>query len=399
MGEKTKKYCPDCGLKNHFFIWTDELFNHLYPFKSDNFLTKRLGKYFDVFLEKFFLALGLISLEKNLPSKDIPPRSTYFINEAKKFGFKFKLVKSVFGYTNHFQMEKNGKIYRFDSLPLAEFTNKSKINFVDDKWLVKKYLQKFNFPVAPGKSFWFFQKKKAVSYGNKLGFPLVVKPRCGSFSRHTTTNIKNTEELKYAINKVLKYSPDFIIEKFISNAYVFRATVIDFDFVACVKQIPANVVGDGISSIRQLIDNKNNHPLRGKPDQKESILYKIVENKTTESLLKERGYNFSTIPEIGETVYLQRDPFLKLGGDLIEVTEDTHHDNVKLFKKIAKLFDIKVVGIDFLAQDISISFKNQNCAILELNSCPCIEIHHVVSSGKPQNVAGALVNMVLKYYK
>jgi cyanophycin synthetase len=75
-----------------------------------------------------------------------------------------------------------------------------------------------------------------------------------------------------------------------------------------------------------------------------------------------------------------------------------HPDNIQLFKDIAKFFDIRLVGIDFLVPDISSSWQNQQCAVLELNSVPCIETHHFPSSGAPQNVANALVDLFFKYY-
>ena len=95
---------------------------------------------------------------------------------------------------------------------------------------------------------------------------------------------------------------------------------------------------------------------------------------------------------------MQKDPFLKLGGDLVEETPKVHPDNIQLFRNIAKFFDIRVVGIDFLIKDVAHSWKNQECAVLELNSLPCIELHHFPSSGKPQNVADAIVSLFFKYY-
>jgi len=201
-----------------------------------------------------------------------------------------------------------------------------------------------------------------------------------------------------------------VIEKFLGPAcgrvaggwrpqsYVYRATVIDFKKVFCVQQIPANIVGDGIHTIKELILIKNNDKKRGNSQQKDTILSKIVINETTEKLLQKRGYNFSTIPQKGEIIYLQRDSFLKLGGDLIEVTPLVNPDNLQLFQKVAKFFGTRLVGIDFLAEDISLSWKIQSSAILELNSLPCIEMHHFPSSGKPQNVAKEILKMVFKYY-
>ena len=393
-----KNFCEDCEKPSiyHLQTWIDELLGQLLPPIS---LPKKFSFFFYLFLEKFLTSLKLFSLTDNFTSSDVPLRSACFIKEAKKRGLKFKVLSGPFGYTNFFQVEINKKKFRFEGLPIANFANKHKAHLVDNKEWVKRYLQKGGFPIANGKAFWFWQKKQATIFGtNKLGFPLVVKPRGGSVSRHVTTNIRNTQQLKKAINKALDYSPVFIVESFISNTFVHRATVIDFDFIACVKQIPANVVGNGILTIQKLINKKNSSPLRGKLRRKENILYQIIKNETTKSLLIERGYNSLSIPRKDEVVWLQKDSFLKLGGDLIEITPQVHPDNLQLFLNVAKFFDIRVVGMDFLCKDISISWKNQQSAILELNSVPCIELHHFPSKGKPQNVAKALVDLFFKYY-
>jgi D-alanine-D-alanine ligase-like ATP-grasp enzyme len=388
---KRAKRCKDCGLSSfyHFQTWLEGLINQFTPFWLLKILPGRLQEFFNVLLEKILIFLKLASLREDFNYSDIQLRSACFIEEAKKQGIEFKALYGPFGYTSYFQAKFKNKTFRFDSLPVANFLNKYPSQIIDDKKLVKEHLKKENFPVAEGRAFWFWQKRKAIDYGlNKLKFPLVVKPRDGSVSRHVTTNIRDPQQLNQAINKVISYSPCFIVETFFADTFVFRTTVIDFDFVACVKQIPANIVSDGLHTIRELIDIKNS----------EFTFYKIVENETTKELLKDKGYNFSSIPKKGEMVYLQKDPFLKLGGDLVEVTDSLHPDNLQLFRDIAKFFDVRVVGIDFLVQDISVSWKNQTCAVLELNSAPCIEMHHFPSSGKPQNVAAALVDLVFRCY-
>ncbi|MBU1033113.1 MAG: hypothetical protein ABII13_01375 [Patescibacteria group bacterium] len=398
MMQKKKRFCKDCALpsNHHINTWIDELTDRLIPNLS---LPKKIDRFFDILIENFFIHLKLVSLKDDFTRSDIQLRTTCFIDEAKKRGIKFKAICGRFGYTCHMQAMVNGKIIRFDNLPTADFKSKYNPRIIDDKTLTKHHLKKRNFPIADGDTFWFWQKKKALRFGtNQLGFPLVVKPRSGSVSRHVTTDIKSGEQLKRAIDKAIIYSPTFIVEKFITNASVYRATVVDFDFVACVKQVPANVVGDGISTVRELIDKKNRDPQRGSPQQNEFTLNKITENEITAKLLSEKKHDFSTIPKTDEVVYLQKDPFLKLGGNLIEVTPEVHSDNLRLFRDIAKFFDVRVVGIDFLAQDISLSWKNQPCAIIELNNLPCIELHHFPSSGIPQNVGGAIVDLFFKYY-
>ncbi len=393
-----KYYCPDCEMHSayHLSTWLEEITNSLLPRLH---LSRKFNSWFDLVFEKVFLWIGLIKMRDDFLSSEIQMRSACFIDSARKRGVKFLAAKGPVGYTNHFCSKINGQEIRFESLPVAEHVSKYDVSFVDCKQKTKKHLKKGNFPIADGKIFWFWQKNKAIKFGiNKIGFPLVVKPRSGSVSRHVTTDIQDIETLRHAINKAIIYSPVFIVEKFIPDTFVYRATVVDFDFVACVKQVQANIVGDGFLNIRELIDEKNNDICRGESTQKDFTLYKITEDKTTENLLSEKGYNFSTILSEGEIVYLQKDPFLKLGGDLVEETPKVHPDNIQLFRNIAKFFDIRVVGIDFLIKDITRSWKNQKCAVLELNSLPCIELHHFPSSGEPQNVAGAIVSLFFKYY-
>lgn len=361
---------------------------------------QKLELFFDVLIEKLFTFSRLASFKDNFTRSDIQLRSTCFIEELKKRGAEIEALRGPFGYTNYFRAKINDKVIRFESLPIANFISKYDVRLIDDKQKTKLHLQKGGFPIAEGKSFWFWQKKKAVKFGKNLGYPLVVKPRSGSVSRHVTTDIQDSDKLRMAIHKAVIYSPAFIIEKFLSDTAVYRATVIDFDFVACVKQVPANIIGDGISTIRQLIDQKNSAPGRGgaNPYQKEYTLYKIIEDQVTKELLDKKGHSFSSIPKKGEIVFLQKNPFLKLGGDLVEMTSEVHPDNLALFKQVARHFDIRVVGIDFLIRDISLPWKEQQCAILELNSVPCIELHHFPSSGKPQNVGKRMVDLFFKYY-
>ncbi|MDP2656316.1 MAG: hypothetical protein Q8P11_01985 [bacterium] len=396
--KKNNNYCDDCGVSSAYHIqtWLEELSEY---WLSHIRIPRRLEHVATVILETLFTSLGLMSFRDGFTSKDIQPRSMCFIEELKKRGGLVQVLRGPAGYTSHFRASINEKIIRFEGLPIAQFASKYHSSLADNKEKTKHHLKKGNFPVASGSSFGFWQKKKAMDYGtNIIGFPLVIKPRGGSVSRHVTTNIQNTEQLNKAIDVATAYSPFYILEQFIPDAFVFRATVIDFDFVACVKQVAANVIGDGTSTIRALINKKNADPKRSASHENSSILHTIVEDEKTTKLLSVKGYTVDSIPKQDEIVFLQIDPFLKLGGDLMELTPYIHPDNLRLFRNLARFFDMRVVGIDFLAHDITYPYTQQPCAVLELNSAPCIELHHYPSSGDPQNVAHALVNLFFKYY-
>ena len=395
---KIKNFCQDCGRPSvcHIQTWLDELLNRFLPRMV---LPRKIEQFFDACLEGFFIFFGFAKLRDDFTNSDILLRSFCLIEELRKRGARVQALRGLAGYTNCFRVEINGKVVRFEKLPIADFVGKSDMRIIDDKEKTKTRLRKGNFPVADGKAFWFLQKKKALTYGmEKLGIPLTVKPRGGSFSRHVTCNINSSRELENAIDKAIKYSPSFIIERFLKDISVFRATVVDFDFIACCERIPANVVGDGEHSIKQLIKIKNTHAFRKNSKGKDTPLCKIIADKTTDELLKNKDYNLTTIPFKKEIVWLQKDPFWRLGADVIESTEKAHPDNLKLFKDVAKAFDTRLVGIDFLVKNISVSWKNQVSAIIELNSLPCIELHHFPSLGPPQNAAKAVADLFFKYY-
>jgi len=395
---KRKNYCKSCGQSNlhHIDSWTEELGRRFLPPIK---LPKKILEIVDVFIENILIIPRLARYRTDFSiSSNIQLRAFLFAQEMRKRGAVCAFLHSFVGFTNHIRIDVSGKRFRFDGFPTAEFVSKYDSRITNDKVLAKDHCKIGGFPIAEGRSFWFWQKNKAVRFGQEIGFPLVVKPRGGSVSRHVTTNIETADQLKKAIRHAIVYSPSFIVEKFIPNTSVIRATVVDFDFVACVQQVPANIVGDGVSTIQTLIDLKNLDARRGETAQNKFVLNKIVRNETTKVLLSEKGYGIDSVPKKGEVVFLQKDPFLKLGGDLVELTPTVHPDNIKLFRDLAKHFDIRITGIDFLAEDISKSWKEQPCAILELNSLPCIELHHFPYSGTPTNPASALADMFAKYY-
>ena len=303
-----RKQCLYCDLTtiNHTQKWIDEILDILLP---KPIIPQKIERFFDYYFVKILVFLRIIKLKDDFDPKDIQMRSACFIEEAKKCGLKFKILESPFGYTSYLLASTDNIEILIETLPLAEHKNKFSTSFINDKIKTKKYLGVNNLPIADGKSFWFWQINKAIRYGNELGFPLVVKPLGGSVSRHVTTDIKNILQLKNAIINSLHYSPHFIIEKYVSDSFVYRATVVDFDYVAIVKQIPANVKGDGKSTIKQLIEIKNNNTNRSGQRLNEILLQKIVVNKTTLKLLSDIKLSLDSVPPNGITIHLQKDPF------------------------------------------------------------------------------------------
>lgn len=390
-------YCDDCGTHkaSHIGTWIEEVLDRILPSDPANKMPSGVSRAIDATIERVLLMLCLASLEDVFTPHDIALRSTRFIEEGKKRGAKFQAIKGPFGFTGNFRMYYNNRLIRFEGLPQFPINTGN----IDDKKASKEILSRADYPVPKGRAFPFWKKGEALSYAKDLGFPLVVKPRAGSVARHVTPNITSFAKLLSAVDKAYQYSPSIIIEEHIPGN-VYRATVVNYEKVFCVRQVPANVVGDGVHTIQNLIEQKNAHPARGPRGSRAHTLFHIPITDDTIKLLKTEGYTLQSIPKAGQTVYLQENPFFRLGADLEEVTSGVHPDNTLLFQDVAKVFKAPVVGVDFVAANIADSWKAQKCGILELNSLPCIEMHELPSHGDPQNVSAALFDMLdEKYFK
>ncbi len=388
-------YCNDCAAPavHHIRTWIDDVFVRLPSPRLFGF-DRLLARVF----ERLLILLGLASFKNDFDHAKIPLRSRLLIDAGERRGMKFAVLKGPSGYTNQFRVRFNGKTTRFEGLPTAGAHARFNEYVSDDKERTKRMLRQGGFPTPDGASFWFFQKRKAIDYAvRELGFPLVVKPRCGSVARHVTTNIQNPEELERAIASAIRYAPEFMIECYMAEAAVYRITVVDFKVLASVRQDPAHVVGDGTATIRELVLKKNSDPARNRKGT-DRVLYPLSLGDDAMSFLQEQEHTITSIPKVGERIWLARDPFLRLGGDLVEETSRVHPETTNLIRRVAEYFDMRLVGIDVLVEDIARPWDEQEFAVLELNSVPNIELHHFPSSGDAQDIAGACADLLLKYY-
>jgi len=389
MAVASPAYCADCGTSRavHRAAWLENALDALMPSTLPRFLPHRAVRFFGRALEYGLRGAGLVRLKRDFPLEALPRRTALFIEAARRQGIGFAALRGPWGYTNNFHMRVNGKTFRIEGLPNAEWLNGRFADHADDKWKVKRIFSRSGFPIAEGRTFWQWNTGAAIRYGrDTLGFPLVVKPRNGSVARHVTINIKTQEELRRALRRAFDYSPTVIVERHIPG-FVHRLTVVD-GAVFCVRQLPAHVTGDGRQAVRSLVAQKNARPERH-----------VHESAFYHPLRVPAGLDASRIPAQAERVWLAEDPFMRNGGDLEEVSGEVHPDNRVLAQDVAELFGMKLMALDFIGEDIARSWKGQRCAILELNSLPSIEMHHLPSYGTPQDIAGTIAGMAMRYYR
>lgn len=323
----------------------------------------------------------VVSFSSGFKKEEHYPRSWVMIEEAWKRGIPIDSVRILGRMTTYYRVKFGSKRYYFDAVP-SRF-----LHFrLDEKAFVKRQCLKHGFPVSEGRLFWNIAR--GMHYGKKLGFPLVVKPASGTHAYHVTAPVHTAEELARAIRLAKQYHPQYIVERFLTGA-LYRVTVVNFHHVFLAHREAPNIVGDGIHTIRELIEMKNADPRRGETGQKEFTLHKIPiygDRISVDNEIRSPEY----IPLLGQKIVLYHKTSIGSGGDIIEETPFLHPENREMFRRAARLFGTDLIGFDIIAPDLSRPYSEQVCGIIEANSIPMLDFHHNPAVGESQNVAARL---------
>ena len=230
--------------------------------------------------------------------------------------------------------------------------------------------------------------KEACSY---VGYPLVIKPIDGNHGRGITVDIQNYEDALQAFHHAKESSKSgaIIVEKFVVGED-FRLLVINNKLVAAAIRTPAHVIGDGKSTVQELIDKVNSDPRRGYGH--ENVLTQITVNELTKTIIKDAGYTLDFVLEKGERLILKDTANLSTGGTAEDVTDIVHPANVSMAERISKIIDLDICGIDIMTTDISKPLSETGGAVLEVNAGPGFRMHLAPTTGLPRNVAAPVID-------
>lgn len=304
---------------------------------------------------------------------------------------KFKEMKTWF-------VDKPGLLFSLSSKEKTHYffrtrgdkvTNEA-VEIAADKDKTKEYLKKANVRTPEGKRFTNSSEmeKEILDYAATLGYPVVLKPTDGSFGRGVLTNIRDEEELIKGITYLrTQYNyTDVIVEKFIpGNEY--RLYVVDDKVAGAIRRVPANVIGDGESTIEQLIEQKNE--LRSENPRLTSCLIKV--NEEIEHFIGKSGYTLQSVPEKGEQVFLYGKSNISIGGDPIDVfdelPEEVKETAIRALRSIPGLYHGSVDLIIETGKPVE-----EAVVVLELNPTSQIGAIMFPMEGMSRDVPAAIID-------
>ncbi len=323
-------------------------------------------------------------IKDKIQQKGLGPSTAAIIEEARKL--RIPVIR--IGENSLFQLGY-GKSARRIQATITDRTSCLAVDCASDKELTKEILNRSGIPVPLGKV--TEGPQEAVEAARELGYPVVVKPYNGNQGKGVSIDLRSSEEVEKGFYIAKAFSDKILVEEYVKGKH-YRIAVVGEKVVAVAQRLAAHVVGNGKNTIRELIERENQNPLRGYGHEKP--LTKIKIDEVMSLLLEKTNKSLEDIPQVDEVVLLRENANLSTGGTAIDVTDDIDPENVKLAVAAAKLIGLDVAGIDITTPDISLPLQENGGAVIEVNACPGIRMHHFPSQGKARNVAREIVEML-----
>lgn len=225
----------------------------------------------------------------------------------------------------------------------------------------------------------------------RLGGPVVLKPYNGNHGRGITINVTGEDEVRAGFEAAREHSRSVIVETYLAGDD-HRLLVVNGELIAATRRTPGHVVGDGKSTVAQLVDVVNSDPRRGVGHEK--VLTKLKLDREAELMLERVGYTAESIPKADEVVPLRSTANLSTGGTATDVTDVIHPDNRAMAERAVRAVGLDVGGVDFLSTNIAESYKSIGGGICEVNAAPGFRMHIAPSEGTPRDAAGPVIDML-----
>ena len=285
----------------------------------------------------------------------------------------------------------HGKYQKRIQATVTSDTGTISTSLASDKEGTHSLLKDMGLPVP--KQIMFSTEDAAVNAARKIGYPVVVKPLDANHGRGISINLTTDEQVRKAfhIAKEQGSSRRVLVESFVTG-FDHRMLVINNELVAVAKRVPGNVIGDGKSTIAELIDIVNSDPRRGIGHEK--VLTRLEINSQAKRLMADAGYDEKTVLKKDEQFFLCATANLSTGGTAIDLTDVVHPDNREMAIRAVRAVGLDIGGVDFLTDDITHSYKDVGGAIVEINAGPGFRMHVAPSEGEPRDVAGKVLDML-----
>lgn len=258
-----------------------------------------------------------------------------------------------------------------------------------DKQLTKMMLRASGVPVPVGCT--AASAEEAWGEACAIGLPVTIKPIDGNQGKAVSVNLCTREQVETAFDAAVRLSPTVLVEEHVKgNDY--RLLVVGNRLIAAARRLSAQVHGDGIHTVAELVAEENTDPRRG--DDHALPLSWIPLDDISRAVLAEQGLTPDSVPPAGAVVLIRRNANLSTGGTAVDVTDTVHPVNASLAVLAARSVGLDIAGVDIVTEDISIPLEEQGGKVIEVNAAPGLRMHTTPSEGRGRPVGEAIIEML-----
>lgn len=385
LAPNKEEFLPCLELKKSMLIDPKETFSHQLKeqMKEKSFLQYHLDKakeYAEESARKGYQLAGFEDLELS---------TQLLLKAAIKRGIEFEILDRE---ENFILLKKGEKIEYVKQATKTSLDSYVTVLIMENKVVSKKILAEHGFRVPSGEA--YNQIYDAIKdYEKYEGKPIVIKPKSTNFGLGITIFKEpfSKEDYVKAFEIAFEFDKTVLVEEFLTGKE-YRFLVMGDEVVGILHRVPANVVGDGIHTIEELIEEKNKDPLRGKGHR--TPLEKIQLGEVEELFLKNQGKTRKYIPAVGEVVYLRENSNISTGGDSIDFTDDIPDSYKDIAIRCAKAAGATFCGVDMMIDDITEEANDTNYGIIEINFNPAIHIHCYPYKGKNRKANEKILDLL-----
>lgn len=395
-----KKYFKDqvqfYNLEEIFNCIEKRLYNESETYSAKLILEYQKSSYIDYHLEQaikqqYFSRSNIFNFSSG---QNLELSTKILLKEAIKEGYIFEILDLE---SNFISLENplNGQLEYIQQATKTNLDHYASVLAMENKIVTKKILKKKAINVPEGYELNKLEDLSLINLSPYENKGIVIKPNTTNFGEGITIFPKGAskDQITSAIDFAFSKDSSVLLEEFI-HGKEYRFLVINGIVSGVIHRRAANVLGDGKSSITDLVDEKNKNPLRGTnyitPLEKIKLGEKELEFLTLQDL------DFNSIPNENEVIYLRENSNISTGGDSVDLTDMVHPSYFVIAQKATEALGVNISGVDIIIEDIAQESSESNYSILELNFNPAIHIHTYPLEGQRRNPAKLILDSLFK---
>lgn len=323
--------------------------------------------------------------------EDLELSTQILIKDSIKKGIEFKVLDRK---ENFIRLSFNGKTEYVKQATKTSKDSYSTVLVMENKVVTKEVLKENKVRVPMGEDYGSIEEAMGDYYKFE-NQKIVIKPKSTNFGIGISIfkDGFNKDAFRRALEIAFSNDNTVLVEEFIEGKE-YRFLVIDDEVVGILHRVPANVCGNGVNNISELVKEKNKDSLRGKGYK--TPLEKISLGEIEEMFLKAQGKDFTYVPNKDEIVYLRENSNVSTGGDSIDYTDKIDESYKEMAIKAAKAVGASICGVDMMITNINEKISKDNYGIIELNFNPAIHIHCYPYKGENRNVGEKVLNLLFR---